>query len=70
MTAQVGSQVKPWDKPGTFTKARIIYGFDTEPTNRIFLPEIPHPFWRLFRDSEAIKRQPVNIIRVSTHIRD
>ena len=67
---QVGSQGKDWDQPRTFTKARIIIGFDTEPTYRISLPEIPHPVLRLLQYSETDKQQPYNILPVANNIRD
>ena len=67
MTAQVGIQKKDWDKSGTFPKARIIRGFDLEPTNIISLPAITFTVWLILRDSEAIKRQIANILPVAAH---
>ena len=68
-TDQVVIPSKTWNKPSTFSEARIISGFDSEPTYRISLPAIPHPVQQLLRQCEAVKRKPFSIISVVTHIR-
>ena len=68
-TAQMGSQGKSWDQPGTFTKACISSSSDPEPIDRIIIPANPHPVWILLWDSESIKKQPANILPMEILIR-
>ena len=69
MTAQVGIQGKSWDQSGTLTKALVISSSNTELTDRISLPTIPHPVWRLLQDIEFVKQQFTNILSVADYIR-
>ena len=66
---QVGSQGKTWYQPGTFSKARIISYFDTEPIDRIIPPTIPHTVQRLLQHSEDIKWKSSNRLQLETNIR-